>query len=61
MKIDDVERVPELGLAELRRDLIDQALADPLDEILGAPVVEERHLLPDLSRRLLPELDVLLG
>ena len=60
-KIDDVERVPELGLAELRRDLIDQAVADPLDEILGAPVVEERHLLPDLCRRLLPELDVLLG
>ena len=60
-KIDDVEAVAEFRLPVLGRDGADETLADPLREVLDAVIVQHRHLLPDLGRRLLTELDVLLG
>ncbi len=59
-QVDDVEGVAERRLAELTRYHRDEPLADILDELFRALVVEQRHLLTDLTSRLASELDVLL-
>ena len=58
--VDDVERVAEPGMPELGRNGIDQALADALDVVVHALVVQHGQLLSRLGGSLLAELDVLL-
>ena len=57
-QVHDVEGIAELVVAELRRDVPHQPLADALDVVVNAVVVEHRHLLLDFSSRLAAELHV---
>ena len=60
LQIDDVEAVAEFRLAQVVRNLGDQAFTDTFDEVLGATIVDHRQLLTHFRCRLLSELDVLL-
>ena len=60
-QVHDLERVPELRLTELARDLVDEPFPNALDEIFRAIVIEHRHLPAHLGGGLASELHVLLG
>ena len=60
-QIHDVERVPKTRLAEIVRNLGDESLTDPFDEVARQAVVDHRQLSPDVGRRLPAKLHILFG